>query len=135
MTESLHVYEGIVTTYQVVSDRVMDALAPFGITPAQFGLLRRLGGGEAASLTELASRLRCTNSNITRLVENMVKAGLIEKLRHPSDQRIVLIRLTATGAEVRSAAGAAYSRAVDEFVSQLDEEERSALLALRSRWG
>jgi DNA-binding MarR family transcriptional regulator len=135
MTEALGVYEGIVTTFQVVSDRVRDALVPFGITPAQFGLLRRVGDGEVPSLTELASRLRCTNANITRLVDNMVKAGLIEKLRHPSDQRVVLIRLTALGAEVRSAAGAAYSRAVDEFVSQLGEEERSALLALRSRWG
>jgi DNA-binding MarR family transcriptional regulator len=135
MTEALGVYEGIVTTFQVVSERVRDALAPFGITPAQFGLLRRVGDGEVPSLTELASRLRCTNANITRLVENMVKAGLIEKLRHPSDQRIVLIRLTALGAEVRSAAGAAYSHAVDEFVSQLGEQERSALLALRSRWG
>jgi DNA-binding MarR family transcriptional regulator len=135
MTEALHVYEGIVTTFQVVNDRVKEALAPFRITPAQFGLLRRVGDGEVASLTELASRLRCTNANITRLVENMVKAGLIEKLRHPSDQRIVLVRLTASGAEVRSAAGAAYLSAVDEFVSQLGAEERSALLALRSRWG
>jgi DNA-binding MarR family transcriptional regulator len=134
VAEALRVYEGIVTTYQVVSDRVKEALAPFGITPAQFGLLRRVGDGEVASLTELASRLRCTNANITRLVENMVKAGLIEKLRHPSDQRVVLIRLTASGAEVRAAAGAAYLSAVDEFVAQLGEQERSALLALRSRW-
>ena len=134
MTEALYVYEGIVTAFQVVSDRVKEALAPFQITPAQFGLLRRVGNGEVASLTELASRLRCTNANITRLAENMVKAGLIQKLQHPSDQRIVLIRLTALGTEVRDAAGVAYYRAVHEFVSQLDEQERSALLALRSRW-
>ncbi|HEY3211450.1 MAG TPA: MarR family transcriptional regulator [Actinomycetota bacterium] len=135
MTEALHVYEGIITAFQVVSDRVREALAPFKITPAQFGLLRRVGDDEAVSLTELARRLRCTNPNVTRLVENMVKAGLVEKLRHPSDQRIAPIRLTARGAEVRDAAGAAYSRAVDEFVSRLGEEERSALLALRSRLG
>jgi DNA-binding MarR family transcriptional regulator len=135
MTEALHVYEGILTTYQVVSERVREALAPFGITPAQFGLLRRVGDDEVVSLTELAHRLRCTNANVTRLVENTVRAGLVQKFPHPSDQRIALIRVTTLGAPLRDAAGAAYSHAVDEFVSQLGEEERSALLALRSRLG
>jgi DNA-binding MarR family transcriptional regulator len=135
MNEALHVYEGLVTTFQVVSEQVREALAPFRITPAQFGLLRRVSDDELVSLTELASRLGCTNANITRLVENMVKAGLIERLRHPSDQRIALVRLTALGFEVRANASAAYTRAVDEFVSRLGEEERSALLALRSRLG
>lgn len=135
MTEALHVYEGIITTFQVVSDRVREALAAFKITPAQFGVLRRLGNDEVVSLTELAHRLGCTNANVTRLIENMVKAGLVEKLQHPSDQRIAPIRLTARGAEVRDDAGAAYSRAVGAFVSQLGEEERSALLTLRSRLG
>jgi len=135
MTEALHVYDGIITTFQMVSDRVREALAPFKITPAQFGVLRRLSDNEMVSLTELARRLRCTNANVTRLVENMVKAGFVEKLRHPSDQRIAPIRLTARGAEVRDAAGAAYASAVDEFVSQLSEEERSGFLALRSRLG
>jgi len=135
MTEALRIYEGILTTFQVVSDRVRESLAPFKITPAQFGVLRRVRDGEVVSLTELARRLRCTNANVTRLVENMVKAGLVEKLRHPSDQRIAPIRLTSRGGEVRDAAGAAYSRAVGDFVSQLGEEERSALLALRSLLG
>ncbi len=135
MTEALHVYEGILTIFQVVRDRVSEALAPFKITSAQFGLLRLVGDDEVVSLTELARRLGCTNANVTRLVENMVKAGLVEKLEHPSDQRIAPIRPTAMGAELRDAASAAFSRAVGEFVSQLGEEERSALLALRSRLG
>src|SRR6266542_1671785 len=70
MTEALRIYEGILTTFQVVSDQVRESLAPFKITPAQFGVLRRVRDGEVVSLTELARRLRCTNANVTRLVEN-----------------------------------------------------------------
>jgi DNA-binding MarR family transcriptional regulator len=133
MSEALHVYEGLVTTFQVASDRVRDGSGSVRDNVGQFGLLRRVSEDELVSLTELASRLGCTNANITPLVDNVVKAGLIEKLRHPSDQRIALIRLTALGSAVRGNAGASYSRAVDECVPQLGAEERTALLALRSR--
>lgn len=133
MTEDLLVYEGIVATFQVSSDAVKQALASFKITPAQFGLLRRVADDEIVSLTELARRLGCSNANITRLVENAVKAGLVEKVQHPSDQRVAPVRLTTQGVLIRERAAAAYLCAVSRFVGQLEEEERAAFLSVQSR--
>jgi DNA-binding MarR family transcriptional regulator len=135
MREDLLVYEGIVATFQMASEAVKQALASFKITPAQFGLLRRVAEGEVVSLTELARRLGCSNANMTRLVENTVKAGLVEKVQHPSDQRVAPVRLTPQGVLTRECAAIAYSRAVSQFVGQLGEEERTAFLALQSRLG
>jgi DNA-binding MarR family transcriptional regulator len=135
MAEDLLVYEGIVATFQVASEAVKQALAAFKITPAQFGLLRRVEEDEVVSLTELARRLGCSNANMTRLVENTVKAGLVEKVQHPSDQRVAPVRLTAQGVLTRERAAVAYLRAVSRFVGQLGEEERAAFLALQSRLG
>ena len=135
MTEDLLVYEGIVATFQVASEAVKQALASFDITPAQFGLLRRVAEDEVVSLTELARRLGCSNANMTRLVENAVKAGLVEKVQHPSDQRVAPIRLTDQGVLTRKRAAVAYAGAVSRFVGELGEEERGAFLALQSRLG
>lgn len=133
MTEDLRVYEGIVATFQVASEAVKRALASFKITPAQFGLLRRVAEDEVVSLTELARRLGCSNANMTRLVENAVKAGLVEKVQHPSDQRVAPVRLTAQGVLTRERAIVAYLCAVSRFVGQLEEEERAAFLSVQSR--
>jgi DNA-binding MarR family transcriptional regulator len=133
--EAQAAYEGIVVGFQAVNQAVKEALGPFGLTPAQFGVLRRIEGGEEVSLSELARRLGCTNANVTRLVENMVKAGLLEKLSHPWDQRVVLVRVTPDGVATRHAASNAYSKAVDGVMGQLDDHERSVLLSLPSRLG
>ncbi len=133
MTEDLLVYEGIIATFQAANEAVKKALTPFRITPAQFGVLRRMAEGEAVSLTELALRLGCTNANVTRLVKNMVKAGLLEKVPHPYDRRVAPVRLSARGVFTRTTAAESYLRSVTEFVARLEEEERSAFIALRPR--
>jgi DNA-binding MarR family transcriptional regulator len=134
MTDDLKIYEAIIEAFQVVTEEVKGALAPFKITAAQFGVLRRVGHGEVVSLTELARRLGCSNANVTRLVDNMIKAGLVERATHPWDRRVAPVRLTARGFEVRGKAASAYARAVNRVVSQLRETERSAFLAMRARF-
>lgn len=135
MTRDLLVYEGIVATFQAASEAVKEALSSFHLTPAQFGLLRRIAEGEVVSLTELARRLGCTNANMTRLVDKMVKAGMLEKVDHPWDRRVAPVRLTPQGVLVRDRAAVVYSRAVSQLVGQLGEEERATFLALRGRFG
>lgn len=135
MTRDLLVYEGIVATFQAASEAVKEALSSFHLTPAQFGLLRRMAEGEVVSLTELARRLGCTNANMTRLVDKMVKAGMLEKVDHPWDRRVAPVRLTPQGVLVRDRAAVVYSRAVSQLVGQLGEEERATFLALRGRFG
>lgn len=135
MTSDVLVYEGIVATFQAASGAVREALLSFRLTPAQFGLLRRVTEGEVVSLTELARRLGCTNANMTRLVDNMVRAGLLEKVDHPFDRRVAPVRLTPEGVLVRDRAAVAYSRAVSQLVGRLAEEERATFLALRARFG
>lgn len=135
MTTDLLVYEGIVATFQAASEAVKEALSSFHLTPAQFGLLRRIAEDEVVSLTELSRRLGCTNANMTRLVDKMVRAGLLEKVDHPSDRRVAPVRLTSQGVLVRDRAAVVYSEAVSQLVGQLGEEERATFLALRGRFG
>jgi DNA-binding MarR family transcriptional regulator len=131
--EAQAAYEGLVAAFQAVNQAVKEALGPFDITPAQFGALRRIEEEEEVSLSELARRLGCTNANVTRLIDHMVRAGLVEKVAHPSDQRVVLVRITSQGASIRRAALGVYSEAVDRVMKLLHDRELSVLRKLGSR--
>lgn len=69
-----------------------------GITDPQYNVLRILrGGGEALPCSEVAARMITQLPDITRLVDRLEAAGLVERARTPEDRRVVLIRITDAG--------------------------------------
>ncbi len=75
--------------------------ADAGITHAQYVALWTLCLGERSDtgmpVGELADGLINRASDATRLVDRMVRSGLVERLAHPDDRRSVLVRATADG--------------------------------------
>lgn len=68
-----------------------------GTTPTQCQVLTELGRGGPITLGELAGRLDLDKSWVSRTVESLARAQLLEK--HPSelDRRTVLVSLTPAG--------------------------------------
>jgi DNA-binding MarR family transcriptional regulator len=71
-----------------------------GLRPATFGALRVLD--EPRTMSEIASFLRCDNSNVTGIVDGLEARGLAERTAAPSDRRVKLIALTAEGRRLRA---------------------------------
>lgn len=79
-----------------------------GLTGAQHQLLLAIRGhGEIPSIRDVADHLLLRHHSVVELVDRAVAAGLVERVADADDQRIVRLRLTATGAErVEALAGA-----------------------------
>ena len=60
-------------------------------------MLSRFGGKGGMSLGRLAGMQSVSPRNITGLVDNLEKAGLIERVPDPDDRRSILARLTPAG--------------------------------------
>ncbi|MEO8744890.1 MAG: MarR family transcriptional regulator [Candidatus Dormiibacterota bacterium] len=60
-------------------------------------MLKRFGDGGGISLGHLADLQGVTPRTITGLVDNLEKAGLVERVAEPSDRRSILARLTPAG--------------------------------------
>ena len=60
-------------------------------------MLSRFGGAGGMSLGRLAGLQSVSPRNITGLVDNLEKAGLIERVPDPDDRRSILARLTPAG--------------------------------------
>jgi DNA-binding MarR family transcriptional regulator len=70
----------------------------FGLTPAQYNILRILRGeGKPLPILEIASRTITAVPGITGLIDRLEKAAFVERKRCPDDRRVIYVALTATG--------------------------------------
>jgi DNA-binding MarR family transcriptional regulator len=93
------VFLEIQRTAQVAGRWVVEALRPSGLTPPQFNVLRILRGARPDALSSggIAERMVNHDSDLTRLLDRLEVAGLVEKSRDSEDRRIVNVRITPAG--------------------------------------
>nr|WP_228512166.1 winged helix DNA-binding protein [Clavibacter sp. VKM Ac-2872] len=108
------------------------ALAHTGLTPAQAEAVVVLDEAPGISLAALGARLVCEAGSPSRLVDALVRRGLVHRDPDPRSRRSVVLRLTAEGsrrvAEVRAAEAAVHEAITDS----LDEDAmHGAITALR----
>ena len=73
------------------------ALAGSSLTPSQLFLLRQLWFEDGLSLRDLGLRAQLDATSTTWLVDQLERAGLVERRRNDIDRRIVRIWLTEAG--------------------------------------
>lgn len=118
-------------------------LAPFEMTPHQWRALNTLArhGDSCAPaadlppegvlrLKALAEQLRIAPRSATEVVDQLEGKGLVERIPDPHDRRAVLVRMTATGQELRSDVQRARREQANEFFARLDSGERTELSRL-----
>jgi DNA-binding MarR family transcriptional regulator len=107
-----------------------ERLAPLGIEPRDFALLRALAAGEGISQQALGEQLQIPPSRMVAFIDALQDRRLLERRPHPSDRRAHALYLTATGRKLLDEAvgvAAAFER---ELCGRLSAAERKQLLAL-----
>jgi DNA-binding MarR family transcriptional regulator len=118
--------------------RALDAelVAAQGMTTRDYEVLLYLAQAPERKLpmSALAESTMLTRSGITRLVDGLVEAGLIERVSCPSDARVSYARLTDVGHEKLREAGCTHIASIRElFLAHFTEEEIDILAHLLSR--
>jgi DNA-binding MarR family transcriptional regulator len=75
-----------------------DALAPLGITLAQYTALSVLEARGALSNAQLADRSFITPQSSNEVMSVMASRGFVTREADPTHRRVILLRLTAAGA-------------------------------------
>ena len=78
---------------------IAQRVEPYGISPAQYNVLRILRGAVPAGLPTLAVRDRLIEEapGITRLIDKLEEAGYVRRDRSGADRRMVHCCITASG--------------------------------------
>jgi DNA-binding MarR family transcriptional regulator len=98
-----------------------------------FELLIRLARspGHQLRMSDLAAQTSLTPSGLTRAIDRLVAAGLVERLPCPSDRRGAFASLTPAGLDRIEAAVGPHLRHVERyFTSALGTDEQRQLAAL-----
>jgi DNA-binding MarR family transcriptional regulator len=118
--------------------RALDAelVAAHGMTTRDYEVLLYLAQAPEQKLpmSALAERTMLTRSGITRLIDGLVAAGLIERIACPNDARISYASLTGAGSKKLRKAGCTHVASIRRlFLSHYSADEIDQLAALLSR--
>lgn len=94
---ALNAYVKLVRAAESVSARVHGHLADAALTVSQFGVLEALYHLGPLSQAEIAKKILKSTGNITMVIDNLEKRGLVRRERSREDRRYYAVHLTAEG--------------------------------------
>ncbi len=83
-----------------VSTRIHGHLAAYRLTVSQFGVLEALYHVGPLSQRSLARKILKSTGNMTHVLNNMEKRGLVRRQPDPKDRRAVEVHLTRKGTQL-----------------------------------
>ncbi|MBA2949372.1 MarR family winged helix-turn-helix transcriptional regulator [Streptomyces himalayensis] len=104
-----------------------------GLRLRHYALLRFLATAEGALQRELSARLGYDPSAIVGLVDDLERAGFVERRPSPDDRRSRIVVLTDDGRTFLRNTDEAGLRVTNDLVQPLDPAERETLHALLLR--
>lgn len=111
-------------TNRALEQRAFDAVVAAGITDitlAQARVAARISP-EGSRVSDLAAQARVAKQSAAFLVEQLERAGYVERIPDPADGRARLVRLTPKARPVTRAAGAEVERVLAEWADHVGEE-------------
>jgi DNA-binding MarR family transcriptional regulator len=129
----LGLYGRLFRVVHLSDDVLAKGLAPSGLQPGWFDLLaalRRAGAPYELNPTRLMGATLLSSSGMTKRLDRMEEAGLIERRPDPHDRRGTLVRLTRRGKRVIDRAVELHVGNEERLLGPLTAAERRTLDAL-----
>jgi MarR family transcriptional regulator, 2-MHQ and catechol-resistance regulon repressor len=120
-------------------DSVLGRLSQRGthgdLSPSQFGALESLYHLGPMCQTEVATKLLKSGGNITMVIDNLEKRGLVHRDRDPEDRRMIVVSLTEAGSQLISQLFPCHVASIVEELGVLTAEELQTLGQLCRKLG
>lgn len=106
-----------------------------GIALTWFEVLLRISrsDGGQVSMGALAQQVALTTGGVTRLLDRMIAAGLVERVPCPTDRRVYFASLTEQGETTLHRAAEVHARNLRQAFTGFDEQDLDAFDTLLDR--
>lgn len=105
-------------------------LRDFNLTASQYAVLTLLDAEAGWRHTDLSERLRLDKSTVTRIVDRLMQASLVQRIADPLDRRAQRVVLTAVGVALRDRTHEAHLASLMRRMAVLDGDEQQQLQRL-----
>jgi DNA-binding MarR family transcriptional regulator len=75
-------------------------LEPFGLTGAQFAVLKNVADGTAETAADLCRTMHYDTGSMTRMLDRLEEKAVLRRERCTEDRRVVFLRITESGDEL-----------------------------------
>lgn len=107
----------------------------FGLTAPQFGALECLGHLGPMMIGELCRKQLVSGGNMTVVVDNLAKDGLVDRIPSKDDRRAIVVRLTTKGKKLFDDIFVQHAKFVASATSVLSDGEQEELAGLLKKLG
>lgn len=132
---ALEAYIKLSRSAEAVTAQVNAHLREFGLTISQFGALEALHHLGPMQAGELGAKILKSGSDMTLVIDNLAKRGLVERERQEADRRCITIQLTEQGRELIAQIMPRHIQAVVQTFAVLNAGEQEQLAALCKQVG
>jgi DNA-binding MarR family transcriptional regulator len=119
--------------WNLLSSRMNEALAPFGLRPGAFSTLALISANPGASQTELARGLGLDKSALVPIIDELELRALAVRVRSPHDRRRHALMLTKAGEALMRQMYVDVERVGRPIREGLTEQEYDQMLSLIDR--
>ena len=109
------------TVFQYLSQR----LAPYDITPSQYGILNCLWINDGTCLPRQIAELLCLEtSTVSGILDRMQKKDLIDRVINPENRREILVMITPKGEALKAPVMKIIDEVNEEVLKDFSPKER-----------
>jgi len=132
---ALDAYIKLSRAHDTVGQAVNRKLADAGLTVSQFGTLEALFHLGPLSQREVGGKILKSSGNITLVIDNLEKRGLVRRVACPTDRRVTKLNLTDAGRTLIARIFPAHLREIVATMAALTSAEQIELARLTKKLG
>lgn len=102
-------------------------LEPFGLTGAQFAVLKNVADGIASTAADLCRTMHYDTGSMTRMLDRLEEKSVLRRERCTEDRRVVYLRITDTGNELLPQLRAAAVHVLSRHLAGFSPDEVESL--------
>ncbi|MBU0485696.1 MAG: MarR family transcriptional regulator [Proteobacteria bacterium] len=132
---ALNAFVKLMRAAGTVNARVHGHLTEYGLTISQFGVLEALCHLGPLCQREIGNKILKSGGNITTVIANLEKRGLIKRIRNEKDQRFYEVTLTEKGEKLITVIFPKHQDIISKEFSILNPVETDELARLCKKLG
>jgi MarR family transcriptional regulator, 2-MHQ and catechol-resistance regulon repressor len=132
---ALAAYINLLRATNTVSSQSMKHLDAHGLTPSQFAVLEALYHVGPMCLSDLARKILRTSGNLTMVVDNLEKSGMVKRVQSATDRRYFSVEITDKGRELIARIFPEHAEQIATLMARLSADEQETLRELCRKLG
>lgn len=132
---ALTMWVKLARAYAVFSHRTEEDIRSYGLTAPQFGVLETLGHLGPMLTGDLTRKRLVSGGNVTVVVDNLMKQGLVERRVCAEDRRQIFVQLSTKGRRLFEKVFPKHAAFVAALAAGLTDGEQQELARLLKKLG